>query len=98
MSDARMLPFVLADTVEMLTAAEEGWDQVAPGTSHEQMLGDTYGNTVRITQVATRMWITFQHVTIDGAEEIFLDARLGATRIARTIMLLAEAPAEDADY
>lgn len=91
--------FVLWDVVEILQGDDpEAWDQVAPGTGSRQHLCDGYGNSVQFELAGhgSSVTVLFRWAAGDRQEMLQLDTRGGATRIARVVQVLADAPGDDA--
>ena len=89
-------PYVLADVVEIMEATGEGWHQLAPGTGRQQTLGDQYGNQVMLElRHSGAVQVHVRWAASDVREDLLLDGRGGATRIATVLQALTAAPAED---
>ena len=93
---------LLHDVVEIMEASDEGgWHQLAPGTSTTQHLADGYGNQVELwlPQGAhyQSLQVTVRWAASDQEERLGLDPRGGATRVARTVLVLCDAPDDDSN-
>lgn len=88
---------LLHDVVEILQADADGnLHQLAPGHATYQLVGDGYGNQVRLRlREDGYLLADVRWAASDREEELVLDARGGATRIARTLLVLIDAPDDD---